>query len=91
MTSFARSSSTSPCRRRTSSASSSRPDLKWNEEKGGYDFGEIDWEEFYAVVHGEGPVAKERMQARVKAWEDGAWVREAARVHAEKRRARKAA
>ena len=40
------------------------PDLKWNEEKGGYDFGEIDWEEFYAVVRGEGPAAKERMKAR---------------------------
>jgi ring-1,2-phenylacetyl-CoA epoxidase subunit PaaA len=71
------------------------PDLKWNEEKneggGGYDFGPIDWEEFYAVVRGEGAVAKERMAARVKAWEDGAWVREAAVVHAEKRLARKEA
>jgi ring-1,2-phenylacetyl-CoA epoxidase subunit PaaA len=67
------------------------PDLKWNEAKGGYDFGEIDWEEFYSVVRGEGPVAKERMQARVKAWEDGAWVREAALAHAEKRAAREAA
>jgi ring-1,2-phenylacetyl-CoA epoxidase subunit PaaA len=60
--------------------------LKWNEARGAYDFGEVDWEEFYAVVRGEGPVAKERMQARVNAWEDGAWVREAARVHAEKKR-----
>jgi len=67
------------------------PDLKWNEEKGGYDFGEVDWEEFYAVVRGEGPVAKERMEARRKAWDDGAWVREAADVHESKRRARKAA
>ena len=66
-------------------------DLKWNEEKGGYDFGEVDWEEFYAVVRGEGPVAKERMEARRKAWEDGAWVRDAAAAHEEKRRARKAA
>ena len=65
--------------------------LKWNEERGAYDFGEVDWEEFYAVVKGEGPVAKERMQARVKAWEDGAWVREAARVHAVKRAAAKVA
>ena len=55
------------------------PDLKWNEEKGGYDFGEVDWEEFYAVVRGEGPVAKERMKARREAWDNGAWVREAAR------------
>ena len=67
------------------------PDLKWNEQKGGYDFGKVDWEEFYAVVRGEGPVAKERMEARRKAWEDGAWVRDAAAAHEEKRRARKAA
>jgi ring-1,2-phenylacetyl-CoA epoxidase subunit PaaA len=66
-------------------------DLRWNEEKGGYDFGEVDWEEFYAVVRGEGPVAKERMEARRKAWDDGAWVRDAAAAHEEKRRARKAA
>jgi ring-1,2-phenylacetyl-CoA epoxidase subunit PaaA len=66
-------------------------DLKWNEDKGGYDFGEVDWEEFYAVVRGEGPVAKERMEARRKAWDDGAWVRDAAAAHEEKRRARKAA
>ena len=67
------------------------PELKWNEEKGGYDFGEVDWEEFYAVVRGEGPVAKERIKARREAWEDGAWVREAAAAHEARRRARKAA
>ena len=61
------------------------PALAWNEEKGGYDFGEIDWEEFYAVVRGEGPVARERITARRKAWEDGAWVRDAAAAHARKR------
>jgi ring-1,2-phenylacetyl-CoA epoxidase subunit PaaA len=66
------------------------PDLVWNEAKGGYDFGAVDWEEFYAVVKGEGPVAKERMKARREAWENGAWVREAAAAHAEKH-ARKAA
>jgi ring-1,2-phenylacetyl-CoA epoxidase subunit PaaA len=66
-------------------------DLKWNEETRGYDFGEIDWEEFYAVVRGEGPVAKERMKARREAWDNGAWVREAAAAHEAKRRARKAA
>ena len=59
-------------------------------QKGGYDFGEVDWEEFYAVVRGEGPVAKERMAARRAAWDDGAWVREAAAAHEEKRRERKA-
>jgi len=66
-------------------------DLKWNEEKGSYDFGTIDWEEFYSVVRGEGPVAKERMKARRDAWDNGAWVREAAAAHETKRRARKAA
>jgi ring-1,2-phenylacetyl-CoA epoxidase subunit PaaA len=66
-------------------------DLKWNEAKGGYDFGAIDWEEFYAVVRGEGPVAKERITARREAWESNAWVREAAAAHAAKRQAREAA
>ena len=51
----------------------------------------VDWEEFYAVVRGEGPVAKERMKARRDAWDNGAWVREAAAAHEAKRRARKAA
>ena len=60
------------------------PDLSWNEERGHYDYGAIDWDEFYAVVKGEGPVAKERMEARVAAWEDGAWVREAAAAYAAK-------
>jgi ring-1,2-phenylacetyl-CoA epoxidase subunit PaaA len=66
-------------------------DLKWNEVRGSYDYGAIDWDEFYAVVRGEGPVAKERMEARVQAWEDGAWVREAASAHAAKHEAREAA
>src|SRR6202000_470151 len=48
-------------------------DLKWNEARGAYDYGVIDWEEFYAVVRGEGPVAKERLDARVRAWDDGRW------------------
>src|SRR5436190_3116280 len=67
------------------------PDLAWNEAKGGYDFGAVDWEEFYAVVRGEGPVARERIKARRDAWEDGAWVREAAAAYAEKRTAKKVA
>jgi ring-1,2-phenylacetyl-CoA epoxidase subunit PaaA len=65
--------------------------LAWNEAKGGYDFGDVDWEEFYAVVRGEGPVAKERMKARRDAWEEGAWVREAAAAYAQKRAATKVA
>jgi ring-1,2-phenylacetyl-CoA epoxidase subunit PaaA len=61
------------------------PHVKWNEDKGGYDFGTLDWDEFYAVVRGEGPVAKERMKARREAWESNAWVREAADAYAAKR------
>ncbi len=60
------------------------PALKWNAEREQYDFGEIDWSEFWAVVKGEGPVAKERISARIDAWEKGAWVREAAAAHAAK-------
>jgi ring-1,2-phenylacetyl-CoA epoxidase subunit PaaA len=67
------------------------PALRWNEETGSYDFGEIDWEEFYAVVRGEGPMAKERIEARRAAWEEGAWVREAADAHEAKQQARRAA
>ncbi|MEP7315379.1 MAG: 1,2-phenylacetyl-CoA epoxidase subunit PaaA [Sphingomicrobium sp.] len=65
--------------------------LEWNEDKGGYDFGVIDWEEFYAVVRGEGPVAKERITARREAWDDGAWVRDAAAAHEAKKSERKVA
>ena len=67
------------------------PDLKWNEARGSYDFGAIDWDEFYAVVRGEGPVAAERMRARQVAWEDGAWVREAAVAYEQKRSTRASA
>ena len=66
-------------------------DLAWNEAKGGYDYGAVDWDEFYAVVKGEGPVAKERMKARQDAWTENAWVREAAGAHAAKREQRLAA
>ncbi len=65
------------------------PELKWNEERGHYDFGPIDWDEFWNVVKGNGPCNKERIEARRKAYEAGAWVREAALAHAEKRRRRK--
>ena len=62
------------------------PDLKWNEERKHYDFGEINWDEFWQVVNGNGPCNKERMAARIKAHEDGAWVREAAEAYASKRK-----
>ena len=65
------------------------PDLKWNEERQSYDFGEIDWDEFWQVVKGHGPMNKERMKARVGAWERGTWVRDAAMAHAEKKQSRK--
>lgn len=61
------------------------PNLKWNEEKGHFDFGEINWEEFWNVVKGNGPCNKQRLEARKKAWDEGAWVREAAKAHADKK------
>lgn len=67
------------------------PDLKWNEERGHYDHGPINWDEFWDVVKGNGPCNKERLAARKKAWEDGAWVREAAVANAEKRATRRLA
>jgi ring-1,2-phenylacetyl-CoA epoxidase subunit PaaA len=60
------------------------PELKWNVQRGHYDFGPINWEEFRAVVNGRGPCNKERLEARVRAHEEGAWVREAAAAHANK-------
>src|SRR3712207_5761923 len=60
------------------------PNIKWNEEKGGYDFSEPDWSEFFDVIAGNGPCNKERLGARVRAWEDGAWFREGLVAHAEK-------
>jgi ring-1,2-phenylacetyl-CoA epoxidase subunit PaaA len=65
------------------------PDLKWNEERGHYDFGKINWDEFYNVISGNGPCNKERLDTRKKAWESGQWVRDAALAHAKKRKARK--
>ena len=59
--------------------------LNWNEERRHYDFGEIDWNEFWNVVKGNGPCNKERIEARRKAWEEGEWVREAAAAFSEKR------
>jgi len=68
--------------------------LQWNPEKndgsGGYDFGEIDWDEFWRVVKGHGMMNRDRIAKRKKAWDEGAWVREAALAHAEKQRNRQA-
>jgi len=65
------------------------PDLKWNEDRQHYDFGEINWEEFWNVVKGNGPCNKQRLVARRKAHEEGAWVRAAALAYAEKQAQRK--
>ncbi len=66
------------------------PDLAWNAARGHYDFGAIDWSEFWRVVNGEGPCNQERLAERVDAWNDGEWVREAALAHARKRAASEA-
>jgi ring-1,2-phenylacetyl-CoA epoxidase subunit PaaA len=64
------------------------PDLKWNETKGCHDYGAIDWDEFWATVNGNGPCNEERLATRVKAHENGAWVREAALAYAAKQKSR---
>ena len=64
-------------------------DLKWNEERKHYDFGEINWEEFWNVVKGNGPCNKQRLAARNKAHDEGAWVRAAALAFAQKQADRK--
>ena len=67
------------------------PDLKWNAERGSYDFGAIDWAEFYDVLKGNGPCNRERLRTRVKAWDDGEWFRDALVAHADKQAAKKMA
>jgi ring-1,2-phenylacetyl-CoA epoxidase subunit PaaA len=67
------------------------PQLQWNEERGHYDFGTINWEEFFNVIKGNGPCNRDRMRARVKAHEDGRWVRDAAVAYAQKKAAHRRA
>jgi ring-1,2-phenylacetyl-CoA epoxidase subunit PaaA len=62
------------------------PALKWNEARGHYDFGEINWDEFWNVVKGNGPCNKQRLAARVEAHEKGQWVRDAAMAYADKKK-----
>ncbi len=64
------------------------PELKWNPERGHYDFGPVPWDEFWRVIEGNGPCNRERLAQRRRAHEEGRWVREAALAHAEKRRLR---
>jgi ring-1,2-phenylacetyl-CoA epoxidase subunit PaaA len=66
------------------------PDLKWNAERGHYDIGEIDWDEFWRVVNGDGPCNRERLATRIRAHESGGWVREAALAWSEKQKTRTA-
>lgn len=63
--------------------------LVWNEETGCYDFSQPDWNEFFEVIAGNGPCNKERLDARINAWENGAWFREALTAHAEKHTSQK--
>lgn len=62
------------------------PDLKWNEEKKSYDFGEINWEEFWSVVEGNGPCNEQRLNHHIKAHKDGEWVRNAAKAYSKKQK-----
>ena len=66
------------------------PDLSWNEDRGHSDFGEIDWDEFWQVVSGNGPCNRQRLAHHIKAQQDGAWVREAMHAYQEKQQARSA-
>ncbi|WP_333848253.1 1,2-phenylacetyl-CoA epoxidase subunit PaaA [Phaeobacter italicus] len=64
------------------------PDLKWNEERGHYDYTDPDWSEFFEVIKGNGPCNVDRLAARNKAWDDGAWVRDGLLAHAKKKATR---
>jgi ring-1,2-phenylacetyl-CoA epoxidase subunit PaaA len=66
-------------------------DLTWNAATGHWDYGAVDWQEFQDVLSGNGPCNRDRLAARLKAHDDGAWVRDAAVAYAEKQRARRAA
>ena len=67
------------------------PDLRYNAESEHWDFGAIDWDEFYQVIKGNGPCNRERLEARQRAHDEGAWVRDAAAAFARKRTAASAA
>lgn len=67
------------------------PEIKWNEERGHYDFGEINWDEFYQVINGSGPCNYQRLKHHKAAHEEGEWVREAVRAYRQKQRDKKAA
>jgi len=64
-------------------------DLKWNKTKKSYEHGPIDWNEFWNVVKGNGPMARDRVAARKQAWDEGEWVRNAALAYSEKHHSEK--
>lgn len=66
------------------------PDLKWNEERGHYDHGEIDWEEFHNVINGNGHANRQRLEHHIRAHEEGAWIREAMHAYNAKQQAKRA-
>ena len=66
------------------------PEIKWNEERGHYDFGEINWEEFYQVINGSGPCNYQRIKHHKAAHDEGEWVREAVRAYRKKQQDKKA-
>jgi len=65
------------------------PGIKWNEERGHYDYTDPDWSEFFDVIQGNGPCNTDRLAARNDAWKDGEWVRDGLLAHAQKKAARK--
>lgn len=67
------------------------PEMKWNEQRGSYDHGEIDWDEFQRVINGDGPCNRDRIEHHKKAHAEGAWVRDALRAYESKKRQRLAA
>jgi ring-1,2-phenylacetyl-CoA epoxidase subunit PaaA len=77
-----------PCPRPGARRDLPDPDLKWNEERQHHDYGRIDWDEFWATVNGNGPCNKERLATRVKAHNNGQWVRDAALAYARKQQER---
>ena len=63
------------------------PELRWNEQRGHYDFGEIDWDEFERSMNGGGPCSRQRLAHHTEAHAEGAWVREAMHAHERKKAA----
>ena len=65
-------------------------ELNWNQERGHYDSGELNWEEFYHVINGNGHCNRQRVQHHIRAHEEGAWVREAQAAYLARKKARQA-